>query len=105
MKWTLTPDKYLNEEEVKRLVRVCSDAAEIAEKRGYWLAVRDWMIIDLTLNTGLRVQEVADLKVKDLYINYNESSLVVEKGKVHEISSGAVKRARHLSKIQKMLSD
>lgn len=29
---------------------------------------------------------------------------VVEKGRVHEISSDAVKRSRHLSKIQKMLS-
>ena len=29
---------------------------------------------------------------------------VVEKGDVHEISSDAVKRSRHLSKIQKMLS-
>ncbi len=29
---------------------------------------------------------------------------VVEKGKVHEISEAAVKRSRHLSKIQKMLS-
>ncbi len=28
---------------------------------------------------------------------------VVEKGKVHEISTDAVKRSRHLSKIQKML--
>ncbi len=28
---------------------------------------------------------------------------VVEKGKVHEISTNAVKRSRHLSKIQKML--
>ncbi|MFC1565142.1 tyrosine-type recombinase/integrase [candidate division KSB1 bacterium] len=81
MKWTLTPDKYLNEEEAKLLVMVCTYTSDIAEKRGYWLAVRDWMIIDLTLNTGLRVQEVANLKVKDLYINYNESSLVVEYGK------------------------
>lgn len=29
---------------------------------------------------------------------------VVEKGKVHEISSDAVKKSRHLSKIQKMIS-
>ena len=29
---------------------------------------------------------------------------VVEKGKVHEISSAAVKKSRHLSKIQKMIS-
>ena len=30
---------------------------------------------------------------------------VIEKGKVHEISPVAVKKARHLSKIQKMLSE
>jgi len=29
---------------------------------------------------------------------------VVEKGEVHEISTDAVKRSRHLSKIQKMIS-
>ena len=29
---------------------------------------------------------------------------VVEKGKVHEISTNAVKRSRHLSKLQKMLN-
>jgi hypothetical protein len=29
---------------------------------------------------------------------------VVEKGKIHEISSDAVKKSRHLSKIQKMIS-
>ncbi|MFC1555288.1 tyrosine-type recombinase/integrase [candidate division KSB1 bacterium] len=81
MQWTLTPDKYLNEEEVKRLTKVCSDASDLAERRGYWIAVRDWMIIDLTLNTGLRVQEVSDLKVSNLFLNYNESSLVVESGK------------------------
>ncbi len=81
MQWTLTPDKYLNEVEVKHLVKVCTDAAALAELRGYWLAVRAWMIIDLTLNTGLRVQEVSDLKVSDLFLNYNESSLVVESGK------------------------
>ena len=81
MQWTLTPDKYLNEEEVKSLVKTCSDASDNAVRRGFWLAVRDWMIIDLTLNTGLRVQEVSDLKVADLYLGYNESSLVVQNGK------------------------
>ncbi len=81
MQWTLTPDKYLNEEEAKHLIKVCTDAAALAERRGYWLAVRDWMIIDLTLNTGLRVLEVSDLKVSDLFLNYNELFLVVENGK------------------------
>ena len=46
-----------------------------------WLPIRDWMVIDLALNTGLRVQEVADLKVEDLHLEYNQSSLVVQNGK------------------------
>lgn len=41
------------------------------------IVIRDWMIIDLALNTGLRVQEVADLKIVDLHIGYNQSPLSV----------------------------
>ena len=81
MKWILTPEKFLNEEEVKRLVKVCSDAAKIAELKGNWIANRDNTLLQLSLNTGLRVQEVADLKVTDLFLNYKESSLCVQKGK------------------------
>ncbi len=43
--------------------------------------------------------DVKRLFVQDVYIEH----YVVEKGKVHRISPEAVKRARHLSKIQKML--
>ena len=39
------------------------------------------MIIDLALNTGLRVQELCDLKVDDLHIDYGESALTVQHGK------------------------
>ncbi len=81
MKWILTPDKYLNDIDVKRLVRVCSDAANLAEMKNNWIPIRDWMIIDLALGTGLRVSEIADLKVDDLFLNYNESSLTVQNGK------------------------
>ncbi len=76
--WLITPDKYLKEEEVQRLVKSCSDAAYLADMKGNWLPIRDWMIIDLALNTGLRVQEVADLKVEDLHLEYSQSSLTVQ---------------------------
>ena len=81
MKWILTPEKYLSEEEAKRLKTVCSNAAALAEKRGHWLAIRDHMIISLTLATGLRAMEVSNLKTADLFLNSNESSLIVQKGK------------------------
>jgi site-specific recombinase XerD len=38
-------------------------------------------MVELGLNTGLRVQEMADLKCGDLLLSGNESSLVVRKGK------------------------
>lgn len=79
--WVITPDKYLKEDEVNRLNKVCAEAAELAEARFNWVAIRDWMIIDLALNTGLRVQEISDLKVVDLHIDYGESSLTVQNGK------------------------
>lgn len=79
--WIITPDKYLSDEEVNKLVRTCSNAAELAANKDQWIAVRDWMIIDLALNTGLRVQELCDLKVNDLHIEYGESALTVQSGK------------------------
>ena len=68
--WIITPDKYLSDEEVNKLTRTCSNAAEHAANKDQWVAVRDWMIIDLALNTGLRVQELSDLEIEDLHINY-----------------------------------
>jgi len=79
--WIITPDKFLNEEEVTQLIKVCSDAAELASNKDQWVAIRDWMIIDLALNTGLRVQELSDLKVNDLHIQYGECALTVQCGK------------------------
>jgi len=79
--WIVTPEKYLSEEEVSKLLKICSDAADLALNKGHWIAVRDYMIIDLALNTGLRVQELSDLKVEDLHIEYGESALTVQSGK------------------------
>ena len=42
--WVLTKQKYLNEDEVRRLRRTCEDAAIVAEAKGQMLAIRDWMI-------------------------------------------------------------
>ena len=81
MNWIITPDKYLSETEVQRLVRTCTDAARLARAKGNWIAVRDWMLIDLALNTGLRVAELSHLQVRDLHLQYGEKSLTVRHGK------------------------
>lgn len=79
--WIITKRKYLNKDEVKKLRKTCEDAAIVAEHKSQLLAIRDWMIIDLALSTGLRVSEIANLEVKDVFISKNEAELIVQRGK------------------------
>ena len=61
--------KYLSREEVKRLQKAVEDKslADLARGRETW--VKNWTIINFTLHTGLRVQEVSDLNIRDLELN------------------------------------
>jgi site-specific recombinase XerD len=79
--WILTKDKYLSEEEASRLRKKMEASAIVANARGNKQAIRDWMIIDLALSTGLRVMEVAALKHGDIFIRRGESELIVRCGK------------------------
>ena len=80
-KWIITPEKYLNEEEVKALRKAASDQAVIARSKGNQNAVRNHLIIELSLGTGLRVSELANLKVDDLHLGKGQNSLIVKNGK------------------------
>ncbi|MFH1327541.1 MAG: tyrosine-type recombinase/integrase [Candidatus Bathyarchaeota archaeon] len=79
--WIITPDKYLAPEEVKQLRKTCQEAALLAKAKGIQTPVRDTLIIELALNTGLRVSELSNLKVEHLYLKKGQNSLVVRKGK------------------------
>ena len=79
--WVLDENKYLNLEEVHKLKKACRQAKESALKQGKSIAVRDWFMIELGLHSGLRVQEMSDLKCGDLIINKNQSTLIVQNGK------------------------
>ena len=58
--------RYLTLAEVKRLRRAVKDRAlaDMAEGRTTW--VKNWMMIDLGLQTGLRVAEMTGLTVGDI---------------------------------------
>jgi len=45
------------------------------------LAVRSWVVIDLALSTGLRVSEIAEIKISDLALSGPEPQLHVRNGK------------------------
>lgn len=80
-KWVLTVDKFLNESEIKVLRRFCEERAEFDEIRGRKQAIRQWMAIDLALSSGVRVSEVANLQVKDIFVGYGQSIIVIRNSK------------------------
>lgn len=81
--WTLDERKFLTLafDKVRQLRKHCGRKKAGALGRREFLGVRDWFLIELGLNTGLRVQELSDLRCGDLLISGNEASLIVRKGK------------------------
>ena len=81
MNWIITPDKYLTKDDTKRLSKTCRESMTIAKTRGIQAPVSDALIIELALGSGLRVSEMANLKVEDLYLKRGQASIHVKNGK------------------------
>lgn len=79
--WELTPDKFLNPHELATLMNRAEELYIIGTTKKRKALVRDWFIINLALNTGLRRKEMCDLKVEDIHIGNGQSHLVVQHGK------------------------
>lgn len=79
--WVLEPSKFLSKEEAKKLLETARDRAEVAFAKRQKTPVRDYLIIDLALSTGLRVMEIAQLNCGDVFIRDGISSLLVRNGK------------------------
>lgn len=91
--WTLDESKYLNLDKVRKLRTFCLKARELAIKQKEPTSVRDWFMVELGLFAGLRVKEMTDLKVGDLHIREDESSLTVRKGKGNKSRTIYIKKA------------
>lgn len=79
--WQLTPEKFLNPHELATLMNRAEELYVIGTTRKRKALVRDWLIINLAINTGLRRQEMCDLKVEDIRIGNGQSHLIVQRGK------------------------
>ena len=75
--WIIDESKCLSKEEVKRLKTVCNRDKGYGLKHRKFTQVRNWFMVELGLNAGLRVAEIASLKCKDLLIDKGKSSIVV----------------------------
>ena len=68
MKWELKAGKFMTRDEVMRLRRVCEDRALVDLAKGRVQGVRAWAVIDFVSQTGLRVAEVANVRLEDLQL-------------------------------------
>ena len=75
--WVMDEHKCLNTREIKKLRKVCTTARTYGVRHSKFTPVRNWFMIELGLNAGLRVEEMASLKHSDLIIDNKRSSIVV----------------------------
>ncbi|MBW1999580.1 MAG: site-specific integrase, partial [Deltaproteobacteria bacterium] len=73
--WTIDESKCLTLDEVKRLRDVCESGRITGLQSGKFTSIRNWFMIELGLNAGLRVQEIASLKHSNLLLDGDRSSL------------------------------
>ncbi len=71
----------MTEEQVKRLKETLRGEARAGREDDKYIPVRDWCILHVALDAGLRVSEVCDLKIGDLLIDQGGSSIIVRSGK------------------------
>jgi len=80
--YSIRREKFLSEQQRCQLLRCCKVEAKIdlSEQRKRW--VNRYMLTHLALNSGLRVHEIANLKISDIHLNGKENYLsVIGKGK------------------------
>lgn len=79
--YNITREKILDREQRDKLLQVCKDRADLDLLYGRETWVKRNMLVNLALFTGLRVGEIASLKVGDLKLNTRDPYLFVRKGK------------------------
>lgn len=90
--WEITPEKFLNRHELTALLLRAEEIKTIGIAKKRPQLIRDWMIIQTFIYTGLRRFEVCELHCGDFRIFGGNCHLVVRRGK------GGKTRHVHLSK-------
>ena len=88
--WIVDESKCLTIDEVERLKNFCNNLKHYGLKNKRFTPVRNWFMVELGSNTGLRVTEMTSLKHKNLLIDGERSSIIV-------IGKGGKKRAIWIS--------
>ena len=79
--YKITKDKFFDREERIKLMKTCKDKAELDLLKGRITWPKRYMLVDMALFTGLRVSEIASLKMEDLSLKTKDPFLIVRNGK------------------------
>ena len=81
-KWVIDRTKYMTEQEVELLRSTVEAKARADLEWGRTTWPRFWMAVDLAISAGMRVSEIAALRIENLYLSDHEPRLrVTGKGK------------------------
>lgn len=79
--YTLTPEDFLSRKERQQLMKTCREHSELDLLKGRQTWPVRYILIDLAFYSGLRVAEMAALKIGDLIFEDPDPYLLVRHGK------------------------
>ncbi|MCX6091974.1 MAG: tyrosine-type recombinase/integrase [Candidatus Bipolaricaulota bacterium] len=77
----VTYEDFMTPRQVRDLKDYCRRRAEESAADGRCHPVRDWAILHVALDTGLRVSEICALQLRDVILDAGHASLIVRDGK------------------------
>ncbi len=80
----LTQEDFLTPTQVKALKDHCRRLAKTGTRDKRRRPVRDWAILHVALDAGLRVSEICALRVGDVILDSDHASIIVRDGKGHK---------------------
>jgi len=80
----ITHEDFLTPDQVQALKDHCQRSAAAPSPDGRTDPVRDWAILHIALDAGLRVSEICALEMRDAILDRAHASLIVRDGKGHK---------------------
>jgi len=79
--YSIDREKILDLDQRSKLLGTCKDKAKLDLFYGRETWVKRYMLVDLELYTGLRVAEIANLKIGDINLRARDPYLIVRNGR------------------------
>jgi integrase/recombinase XerD len=80
----VTQEDFLTPEQVRALKEHCRRRAEKDARDHRENPIRDWAILHVALDAGLRVSEICALRLEDVILDFDHAALIVRDGKGHK---------------------